>query len=192
MRELLTTREIAEYLRLRSETVLRKVAKGEIPAIKVGGRFRFDKDQIDEWLRQKLTSKKRVLVIDDEETIRHLFRETLEADNYHVITAADGAEALELVRSWNFDLIFADLKMPGMNGAETFRQIRRIDRSVPVVIITGYPASDLMGQALEHGPVGVMKKPINGLDIERSVDSFIAGAKAKDRLTEGFQRVAHT
>ena len=192
MRELLTTREIAEYLRLRSETVLRKVAKGEIPAIKVGGRFRFDKDQIDEWLRQKLTSKKRVLVIDDEETIRHLFRETLEAHNYHVITAADGAEALELVRSWNFDLIFADLKMPGMNGAETFRQIRRIDRSVPVVIITGYPASDLMGQALEHGPVGVMKKPINGLDIERSVDSFIAGAKAKDRLTEGFQRVGHT
>jgi len=179
---LLTTREIAEYLRLRRETVLRKVAKGEIPAIKVGGRFRFDKDQIDDWLRQKSTSKKRILVIDDEETIRHLFRETLEAGNYHVITAADGAEALELVRSWSFDLIFTDLKMPGMNGAETFRQIRRINPSVPVVIITGYPTSDLMDQALEHGPIGVMKKPFNGLDIERFVDSFIAGAKALEEV----------
>lgn len=192
MSELLTTKEIAKYLKLRSETVLRKVRKGEIPAIKMGGRFRFDKEQIDEWLHHKSTAKKRILVIDDEEIIRWLFKETLEDNGYHVMTVVDGTEALELVRSWNFDLIFIDLKMPGMNGAETFRRIRQINESLPIVIITGYPMSDLMEQALEQGPFGVMKKPFNALDIQRSADSFLRGVKAKDKLTEGFKQLGYT
>ena len=62
MVELLTTKEVARYLKLRPETVLRKVKKGEIPAIKMGGRFRFDTRQIDKWLSHSSTLKKRVLV----------------------------------------------------------------------------------------------------------------------------------
>ncbi len=62
MVELLTTREVASYLKLRPETVLRKVKRGEIPAIKIGGRFRFDTKQIDKWLSHNSTPKKRVLV----------------------------------------------------------------------------------------------------------------------------------
>ena len=62
MVELLTTKEVARYLKLRPETVLRKVKRGEIPAIKMGGRFRFDTNQIDKWLRHSSTLKKRVLV----------------------------------------------------------------------------------------------------------------------------------
>ena len=191
MSELFTTKEIGEYLKLRPETVLRKVGKGEIPAIRIGGHFRFDKEQIDEWLCHKSTSKKRILVIDAEETIRHLFKETLEANSYHVITTDDGTKALELVKSWNFDLIFVDLKMPGLNGVETFRQIREINDSVPVVIITGYPISGLMEKALEQGPFGVMKKPLGVLDIRRSADSYLRGVKAKDKLTEGFQQLGY-
>jgi PTS system nitrogen regulatory IIA component len=58
--ELMTTKEVARYLKLRPETVLRKVKRGEIPAIKIGGRFRFDTKQIDKWLSHSSTSKKRV------------------------------------------------------------------------------------------------------------------------------------
>jgi excisionase family DNA binding protein len=189
--ELLTTKEIARYLKLRPETVLRKVGKGEIPAIKVGGQFRFDKEQIEEWLRHKSTSKKRILVIDDDETIRQLFKHTLEGSNYHVITAEDGAKAVELVESWNFDLIFTDLKMPGMNRAETFRRIRQINDSVPVVIITGYRMSKLMEQALEQGPLGIIKKPFNAFDIQRSADRFLRGVRAQDKLAEGFEQLGY-
>lgn len=191
MSELLTTEEIAKYLKLRPETVLRKVRKREIPAIRVGGRFRFDKEQIDEWLRHRSTSKKRVLVIDDEEAIRRLFKEALEASGYHVMTAKEGAEALDLVRGGDFDLIFTDLKMSGMDGAEIFRQIREINDSVPVVIITGYPMSGLMEQALEQGPIGVMRKPFSALDIARSADSFLRGVKAKDKVAERFQKLGY-
>lgn len=179
MTELLTTKEIARHLRLRPETVLRKVKEGEIPSIKVGGRFRFDKKQIDEWLGRSSTYKKRILVVDNDETIRRLFKETLERSNYHVMTAEDGSGVLKLLKSWNLDLIFLDLKMPGIDGAEAFRRIRRINDSVPVVIITGYPTSELMEKALEQGPFGVMKKPFSAADIRRSADSFLSGVTAK-------------
>ena len=192
MSELLTTKEIAEHLKLRPETVLRKVKSGKIPALKVGGRFRFDKEQIDEWLRSKSTSKECILVIDDDEIIRELFKETLQSSGYMVITAQDGTEALELVNSWSFDLIFTDLKMPRMDGAETFRRIRQIDSSVPIVIITGYPLSELMEQVLEQGPFGVMRKPFDALDIQRSADSFLRGISVKARLAQSFKQLGYT
>ena len=85
MIELLTTKEIAQYLRLRPETVLRKVRQGEIPAMKVGGRFRFDKEQIDAWLRHNSTLRRSGVVNDDDEATKRLFQETLQDSGYHVI-----------------------------------------------------------------------------------------------------------
>jgi excisionase family DNA binding protein len=177
--ELLTTKEVASYLKLRPETVLRGVKKGEIPAIKVGGHFRFDRKQIDEWLQDNSTSKKRILIVDDDEPIRRLFKETLEKNNYHVMTSDNGIKALQLVKSWNFDLIFLDLKMPDMDGVETFRRIRRTNKSVSVVIITGYATSELLQRALKQAPFGVMKKPFGAKDILRSTENFLSGTRAK-------------
>ena len=188
---LLTTKELAKYLKLRPETVLRKVKSGKIPGLKVGGQFRFDREQIDEWLSNKVTLKKRILVVDDDKVIRELFRETLEAGGYQVMTAQDGNEALKLVKKWTFDLIFTDLKMPGMDGAETFRQVRQIDISVPIVIITGYALSTLMEKVLEQGPFGVMRKPFDALDIQRSADSFLRGIGARERLTQSFKQLGY-
>lgn len=174
MAELLTTKEVAGYLKLRPETVLRAVKKGEIPAIKVGGHFRFDRMQIDEWLRNNSTSKKRILVVDDDESITNLFKETLEKNNYHVLTADNGNNAVKQARSWDFDLIFLDLKMPNMNGVETLRRIRRIDKTVPIVIITGYAAGELLHKVIKQAPFGVMKKPFGAKDILRSADNFLS------------------
>jgi excisionase family DNA binding protein len=175
--ELLTTREVAAYLKLRPETVLRGVKKGEIPAIKVGGHFRFDKKQIDEWLNYNSTLKKRILVVDDDEPITSLFKQTLEKNNYHVLTANTGIKAVKLIHSWDFDLIFLDLKMPSIDGVETFRRIRQIDKAVPVIIITAYAASELLKKALKLAPFGIMKKPFGARDILRSTENFLSGAK---------------
>ena len=89
--ELLTTKEIALYLRLRPETMLRKVKRGEVPAIKVGGRFRFDKKEIDEWLRDNSVPRKSTLVIDDQQSSGELFREPLQDDIYRVLTVQAAA-----------------------------------------------------------------------------------------------------
>lgn len=86
-----------------------------------------------------------------------------------------------MVHGWNFDLVFLDLKMPDMDGVETFRRIRRIDKAVPVVIITGHAASEMLQKALKQAPFGVMKKPFGAKDILRSTENFLSGAKGKAR-----------
>lgn len=180
MSELLTPQELANYLKMKPITVLRKARKGEIPAIRIGKQFRFDKERIDEWLRNvSLFAKTYILVIDDDATIRQMFKAVLAEDRYYVAVAEDGAEALESVKAQDFDLIFLDLKMPGLSGVETLRRIRQIDDKLPVVIITGYPDSELMDKALELGPLGVIKKPFGGVEIHRAIDSFVKSTSAK-------------
>jgi len=77
------------------------------------------------------------------------------------------------VKQQDLDLVFLDLKMPGMDGAELFRQIKAIKPELPVTIITGYPDSDMMVRALAQGPFGVMNKPFGESDIITAVHSFL-------------------
>lgn len=174
MTELMTLEEVADYLRVTEKTIHRLLKRGGIPAIKVGHQWRFDKASVDEWLRQNsVGAKATILVIDDEQVIRILFKETLEELGHRVILADDGYEGLELIKRWDFDVVFLDLKMPGMDGAELFHQIKTIKPKLPVIIITGYPDSDMMARALAQGPFGVMNKPFSASDIITAVNNFL-------------------
>jgi len=90
-----------------------------------------------------------------------------------VIALEAAFEGLELVKQADFDLVFLDLKMPRMDGAELFRQIKIIKPKLPVVIITGYPDSDVMARALAQGPLGVIGKPFDESDIIEAVNGFL-------------------
>jgi len=174
MTELMTPDEAASYLRVTKKTIYRLARLGRMPATKVGQQWRFHKVKVDEWLhRNSVGTTANILVVDDEETIRSLFKETLEDSGHKVITAATGSKGLELVKQRDFDLVFLDLKMPGMDGAELFRQIKTIKPDLPVAIITGYPDSDMMAQALALSPLGVMNKPFNEADIASTVANFL-------------------
>jgi len=174
MAELMTVQEVAEYLRVTGKTIYRLLGRGNISATKVGRQWRFDKASIDEWLsRSSVGAKATILVVDDEEIIRALFKEILEELGHTVIVAETGSEGLELVKQQDFDMVFLDLKMPGMDGAELFRQIKAIKPGLPVTIITGYPGSEIMARALAHGPFGVMNKPFGEQDIVAAVTNFL-------------------
>ncbi|MDH5364769.1 MAG: response regulator [Dehalococcoidia bacterium] len=174
MAELMTVEEVARYLRVTERTIYRLLKQGEIQATKVGRQWRFDKASINEWIHQKpMKTEASILVIDDEEVIRSLFKETLEELGHRVITAETADEGLEMVKQRDFDMVFLDLKMPGMDGAELFSRIKTIKPKLPVTIITGYPDSDMMAQALTQGPFGVMKKPFGESDIVAAVNTFL-------------------
>jgi len=174
MTEVMTLEEVAAYLRVTDKTIYSLTKRGNIPGTKVGHQWRFDKASIDEWLhRSRARAKATILVVDDEKMVRSLVKDTLEELGHRVITAATGSEGLELVKQRDFDLVFLDLKMPGIDGAELFRQIRTINPKLPVAIITGYPDSEVMSRALAHGPFGVMKKPFDELDIAAAVNAFL-------------------
>jgi len=179
MAELMTVEEVADYLRVTEKTVYRLLERGGIPATKVGHQWRFNNASIDNWLQQNSVTKKAdILVIDDEAAVRSLFKEVLEELGHRVITAEFAAEGLELVKQQHFDLVFLDLKMPGMDGAELFHQIKAVKPRLSVTIITGYPDSDMMARALARGPFGVMSKPFGESDIVAAVKNFL-------RITRG-------
>ena len=174
MTGLMTVQEVADYLRVTKKTIYRLLRRGKITATKVGKQWRFDKAAIDEWLQQgSAPATANILVIDDEEAIRLLFKETLEELGHRVVVAENGFEGLELVKKQDFDLVFLDLKMPGMVGDELFGRIKAINPRLPVTIITGYPDSGMMKRAMAQGPFGVMGKPFDASDIITAVANFL-------------------
>ena len=81
---------------------------------------------------------KKILVVDDEENIRELYREELEEMGYEVTIAHDGAQALALLDKTKFDLVTLDMRMPEMDGIETIRKMKEKDSTLPVIISTAY------------------------------------------------------
>lgn len=179
MDELLSTSKLSRYLDMTPVTIRRKAQSGVIPSIKIGNRLRFDKQQIDKWLLEKSNrGPVHILVVDDEPVVGQLFREGLNKNGYRVTTTLSSLEALELLDNRHFDLIFLDLMMPEIDGAETFRRIRQLNRQIPVVIITGYPDSDILKRAMEHGPFMILMKPFIAEEILDVVQRFFEGAAA--------------
>ena len=173
MVKLLSTNELATYLRLKPVTIRRKAKTGEIPSLKIGNRLRFNKKQIDKWLlHTPHRNRMQILVVDDEPLIGQLFENILREHGHHVTIATSGLQALGTIDKERFDLIFLDLFMPELDGAELFRRIRQKNKHVPVVIITGYPGSDLLSKAMTYGPFVVLEKPFYCDNILATIASF--------------------
>ena len=174
MAKLMTLEQVASYLQVTERTVYRLLKGGRIPASRVGQQWRFMKGSIDEWLRRNsVGAKAAILVVDDEEVIRSLFKQILEDLGHEVIAVENGLDGLDLVKQRDFDLVFLDLKMPGMDGAELFSRMKTIKPNLPVTVITGYPDSDIMVRALAQGSFGIMNKPFTESDIVRVVADFL-------------------
>ncbi|HYE86067.1 MAG TPA: response regulator [Vicinamibacterales bacterium] len=175
----LTTEEVLEYLQVNLRTVYRLIKAGKIPAVRVGRQWRFRKRDIDAWLDtqrprgdrmsstgsavadrpQSRDGRSRVLVVDDESSIRELLQKTLALAEYDVDTAPDGRAALERLRLGSYDLLIADLKMPGMDGLTLIREAKRLKADLPVIIITGFSTESSAIEAVNLGVAGYLTKP---------------------------------
>ena len=117
-----------------------------------------------------------ILVIDDEEVIRKSFILALEGTGYNVETAESGEKGIEKARENNFDLIFLDLKMPGLDGVETLREIWKRGQTVPIYITTAYYDDfvDQLQNAIDDGiSFYLLKKPVDGDEI-RSIARVVS------------------
>ena len=121
----------------------------------------------------------RVLVIDDDLSIRKAFILALEDTGYQVDTVESGEKGIEMEQNKPYDLIFLDLKMPGLNGVETLRELRKIDMDVPIFIVTAFHKEFFEGlkKVGEDGmDFEVAKKPIGAADIVLIAKSALEGA----------------
>jgi excisionase family DNA binding protein len=174
----LTTEEVLGYLHINLRTVYRLIKAGKIPAVRVGRQWRFRKRDIDAWLDGRGARgldhdapahapakppagalRPRVLVVDDEPGIRDLLSRSLALAEYDVDVAADGRGALDRIRTHPYDLLIADLKMPGLDGLSVIREIKRFKTDLPIIIITGHSSESSAIEAVNLGVVGYLTKP---------------------------------
>lgn len=120
----------------------------------------FDMDRVIQTIGEVLESSL-VLVVDDSLEDRQTLKDVLESKSYKVTAAKDGYEAIELIKQKRFDIIFVDVKMPGIDGIKTFEEIHKIMPAVPVILITGYSAEDMIKEALNKGAYTCLFKPID-------------------------------
>lgn len=118
-------------------------------------------------------SKTNILVVDDLRSMRLTLGGILEDKGHNVVTVEDGYQAIEEVKKTHFDTIFMDIKMPGINGVQTFREVKKIDPSAAVVMMTAYSVEDLVKEALEEGAYAVVYKPFDIAKIVTLIDELL-------------------
>jgi excisionase family DNA binding protein len=159
---LLTVKETAEYLRIPLPTVYYLVQRGKIPAIQIGGRWRIKKSSLDrDILRQDQQGHQpTVLVVDDDVELQELFRTFLKQIGFSRVVVGTAKEAIKSLRKQKFDLMFLDLQLPDASGDQVFETVKQIDPDLNVIVITGYPDSEILNRILQVSPVTVLKKPL--------------------------------
>jgi len=116
-----------------------------------------------------MSALRKVLVVDDDAVVGKSFNRVLTKDKgYVVITAQSGAEALEKMRTQKYDLVFTDIKMPGMDGVELAERVKASQPWTPVVIITGFGTTENEVRAKAAGVTDFMRKPLSPAMIEES------------------------
>ena len=114
----------------------------------------------------------KIRVVDDDPGMRMTLEGIIEDEGYHVVAAEDGYKAIELAKATSFDLIFMDVKMPGINGVDAYKEIKTVSPGSVVVMMTGFAVEELVKEALEEGAYAVIYKPLEVaqiLDIVQSV-----------------------
>jgi len=120
-----------------------------------------------------MTQKAKILIVDDNLSLCKTMSLVLNRKGYDVSTANDGFEAIDRVKNEFFDIIFMDIKMPVLNGVETYKKIREVNDKIIIIMMTAYAVDDLIQDALKEGAYGIIYKP---LDFENIV-SLIENSK---------------
>ena len=115
----------------------------------------------------------RILIVDDDSSVRITMAGVLEDAGNTVFEAEDGYQAIELVKKNDYDIIFMDIKMPGINGVDTYLEIKKMKKKSAVIMMTAFSVEDLIEKAINEGAYTVLHKPF---DMNKALE-LIAGLK---------------
>jgi excisionase family DNA binding protein len=182
MPNLITVKETAQYLRIPLPTVYYLVQRGRLPAVQIGGRWRVKKDLLDrDILRtEEEAGQPTVLVVDDDPALQETFKVFLKRAGFSRIVVGTAKDARTALEKQKFDLCFLDLQLPDTTGDQLYAEAKFKYPDLPIVIVTGYPDSEMMNNILQHGPVTVLKKPLKLEDLQETLRHM--GHKAQAQL----------
>lgn len=130
-----------------------------------------------------MSALRKVLVVDDDPVVGKSFNRVLSGKGYIVVTAEDGYEALQKLQSEHYDMVFTDLRMPGMDGVEVAEKVRARQPWTPVVIVTGYGSGKSEERARAAGVCEFLHKPLSPEVIEASAAKALQPAPAAAAVT---------
>ncbi len=132
--------------------------------------FNFIEKEVKQPLR-----KKQILVVDDEQLVRETVKKMLEIGGYDVILAPNGEEALKIYKAnkEQISIVLLDMTMPIMDGEETFRELRRINPDVKVLLSSGYNENDILERFIGKGLTGFLQKPFVLSSLLKTIQSII-------------------
>jgi two-component system sensor histidine kinase/response regulator len=146
-----------------------------------------------------MEAKSKILIIDDEEVVLDSCAHILKGSSYQLTTANDGTRGLELVHEFQPDLVFVDLKMPGISGFEVLEKVHEIDATIVTVVITGFATVSSAVDAMKKGAYDFLPKPFTpdefrmiarrGLERRRLVLEAISLRREKELLREQFASI---
>lgn len=113
----------------------------------------------------------KVLIVDDQYGIRVLLYEVFGKEGYETFQAANGREALDIVTKQSPELVILDMKIPGMDGLEILKEIKKIDKSIKVIMMTAYGELDMIKEATELGAITHFTKPFDIDELRLAVRS---------------------
>lgn len=111
----------------------------------------------------------KILIVDDQFGIRILLNEVFQKEGYQTFQAANGVQALDILQKHDPDLVLLDMKIPGMDGIEILKRMKRIDPDIRVIIMTAYGELDMIQEAKDLGAITHFAKPFDIDDIRAAV-----------------------
>lgn len=170
MHNLLTVKETSKYLRIPLPTVYYLVQRGQLPAIQIGGRWRIKKNALDkDILKEDKSGRPTVLVVDDDASLQNLFKLFLKKIGFSRVVVGTVKEAIAAIEKQKFDLVFLDLKLPDGPADDVYDALKHDQPECPIIIITGYPDSEMLDRILAKGPITVLKKPLKAEQLQLTV-----------------------
>jgi excisionase family DNA binding protein len=183
----LTTEEVLAYLQVNLRTVYRLIDAGKLPAVRVGRQWRFRRKDIDAWLDSqraagppadvpaRAVEGSRALVVDPDGPARDLAAAALRDAGWEVDTAPDGPVALDRLQRGAYDLVVAELGLPGLDTFAVVREARRRAPGLRVMIVTAHSTETAAIEALNLGVAGYLVKPSRATEIAATAARILGG-----------------
>ncbi len=136
-----------------------------------------------------------ILIVDDDSAVQTTIRLLLERAGHDVVSASDGRNGLALFETGNFDLLFVDIFMPGMDGFEIMRMVQQRKPLTPIIVISGRPmpsdsGPDFLNMAVKLGAISSLQKPFKPAELLAAVARSLDLARARSRPSPSGNSIA--
>ena len=128
-------------------------------------------------------NKKRILVVEDDEEMRSLLKDFIEAEGFEIDSVGNGSEAFRILVRELFDLVITDIRMPGLTGLDILPGIKKLQPEAPIIVITAFGSEEVHRRAIERGATAYLEKPLHFHELKTMIHEIIS-SKAKNRGDE--------